>query len=222
MTTVEPTFKSPSPPSLVNLLDALRDQLKKEINCAKVGVIQSFDAALQEVTVKVAQQQVTSIKPDGTRTLAEYPLLLRVPVLFPSGGGFTLTFPISEGDECLVVFNDRQIDNWLTSGPGLPPSIGRVHDLSDGIAIVGLRSNPRALGSVSTNSVQLRSDSGTTIIEVAGAGVVNIVAPGGVNMITPLLTVSGDVIAGGETISLVHHVHGGVQSGGANTGEPVV
>ncbi len=219
MTTVEPTFRSPSPPNLMNLLDALRDQLKKEINCAKVGVIQSFDADLQEVTVKVAQQQVTSLKPDGTRTLAEYPLLLRVPVLFPAGGGFTLTFPIAAGDECLVVFNDRQIDNWLTSGSGLPPSIGRVHDLSDGIAIVGMRSNPRALEDVSTDSVQLRSDDGGTLVEVAGGGVVRVVAPTKVRMETPLLEVTGDVVAG--TISLQHHVHDGVMPGGGDTGEPV-
>jgi hypothetical protein len=219
MTTVEPTFNNPSPPNLLKLLDSLREQVKKEINSARVGVIQSFDAAKQEVTVKIAQQQVTSIKPDGTRTLAEYPLLLRVPVVFPSGGGFTMTFPIDEGDECLVVFNDRQLDNWLTSGPGLPPSMGRVHDLSDGIAIVGLRSNPRALSSVSTNSVQLRSDSGSTLVEVAGGGVVRVVAPTKVRMETPLLEVTGDVVAG--TISLQHHIHDGVMPGGGNTGEPV-
>ncbi len=219
MTTVNPTPLNASPPSLMNLLDALRAQIGKEINCAKVGVIKSFDATLQEVSVQVAFQQVTSIQPDGTRTLAEYPLLLRVPVYFPSGGGFTLTFPIAVGDECLVVFNDRQIDNWVVNGAGLPPSIGRLHDISDGIAFVGLRSNPRALDSVSTTTTQLRSDNGTTLVEVAGGGVVRVVAPTKVRIETPLLEVTGDVVAG--TISLQEHVHSGVITGGNNTGVAV-
>lgn len=218
---IEPTLEQPSKPTIPSLLAALQTQIFRDMNCVKIGVVQSFDAAKQEVTVKIAMQQVTSQKPDGTKMLAEYPLLLRVPVFFPSGGGFTLTFPIGEGDECIVLFNDRQIDNWLTQGGILPPTSNRTHDISDGIALVGIRSNPRALSSVSTNSVQLRSDDGGTVFELGG-GVVNITAPGGVNINTPTLTVSGDVIAGSQTISLVHHLHSGVQSGGSNTGEPVV
>lgn len=215
-----PTPKSPALPDLSVLLDAIRSQIKKEINCAKIGIIQSFDAEKQEVAVKIAFQQVTSIKPDNTKTLAEYPLLLRVPVFFPSGGGYTLTFPIAAGDECLVVFNDRQIDNWLVNGAGSPPSMGRIHDISDGIAFVGIRSNPRALASVSTNAVELRADDNSSKISMGG-GQLNIVAPNGVNITTPQVTVSGDVVAGGETISLVHHVHPNVQSGPSNTGEPI-
>ncbi len=164
---VNPTYQDPSEQSLYTLMQSLKREILKDCNCAKVGVIQSFDAAKQEVTVQVAFTQVTSIAPDGTQTLAAYPLLLNVPVLFPGGGGITLTFPVAQGDECLVVFNDRQIDNWLVSGPGLPPTVGRVHDLSDGIAIVGLRNNTRALTGVSTTSAQLRSDDGQTYIDFA-------------------------------------------------------
>lgn len=218
---INPTFLKPMPPGDQDLLDAVKQEVAKTMNCVKVGIIQSFDAEKQEVTVKIAFQQVTSIQADGTRTLAEYPLLARVPVQFPAGGGFTLTFPVAPGDECIVLFNDRQLDNWLTSGGDLPPSMGRMHDISDGIAIVGLRNNSRALSGVSTDSAQLRSDDGGTVIEMAGGGVVNMIAPGGINMTTPQLTVSGDVVAAAGTISLVHHVHSGVQSGGSNTGEPV-
>lgn len=223
MTDIKPTPKKPSPPSQTDLLDATIRQVKKELNCVKIGVIQSFDADKQEVTVKIAQTQVTSIDKDGTRTLADYPLLMRCPVFFPSGGGLTLTFPIAAGDECIVLFNDRQLDNWLTSGAGLPPTIGRLHDISDGIALVGLRSNPRALNDVSTTDVELRNDEGTVKFSFGAGGAVNIIAPGGVNIVAPQVTVTGDVIAGSmsETISLLDHIHSGVVPGGGNTGEPV-
>lgn len=175
MTQTTPNLKKPTLPSLTNLLDMIKREVMKEINCVKVGVIQSFNATTQEAMVEVAFTQVTSTSPEGVKTFASYPLLLNVPVQYPSGGGFTLTFPIAAGDECIVLFNDRQLDNWLTSGPGLPPSIGRVHDLSDGIAIVGVRNNTRALGGVSTSSTQLRSDNGATYIDLA-AGKIQLVA----------------------------------------------
>ncbi len=238
MTNVNPTIQKPAPPGLTDLLDALKREIMKEINCAKIGTIKAFDAGNQTVTVQIAMQQVTSIAPDGVKTLADYPLLLEVPVFFPAGGGYTLTFPIAQGDECLVVFNDRQLDNWFTSGAGLPPTIGRVHDLSDGIAYVGLRNSTRSLGGVSTSAAQLRSDDGLTYVEIDASGkIVTIRAEEKVILDTKVLqvngiinvinenseingcNVSGDIIA--DTISLVHHVHSGVQTGGSNTGEPV-
>lgn len=170
-----PTYKKPIPPNLQTLLAALKREIKKEINCAKVGVIQSFDAATQTAVIEIAQLQVTSISADGTQTLSPYPLLANVPVYFPAGGGFTMTFPIAAGDECLVVFNDRQIDNWLANGAGLAPTIGRIHDLSDGFAYVGVRSAPRALADVSTTAAQLRSDDGDTLVEVS-SGKIQLIA----------------------------------------------
>lgn len=148
------------------LLDAVKLEIMKTINCAKVGVIQEFNPDNQTATVQIAFTQVTSISTQNVRTVADYPLLLNVPVQFPAGGGCTLTFPVQPGDECLVVFNDRQIDNWLEAGAGQPPNIGRVHDLSDGLAILGFRSNPRALASFSTTTTQLRTDTGTTFVEI--------------------------------------------------------
>lgn len=54
-------------------------------------------------------------------------------------------------------------------------------------------------------------DRATSTMTIVCTGPINIIAAGNVN-------VSGDVIADG--ISLVNHIHGGVQSGGSNTGKP--
>ena len=184
---VQPTLQQKVPPSLQSLLDDHKREVMKAINCARIGVIQSFDATKQTVTVQIAQQQVTSISPQGVRTIQEYPLLLVVPVVFPAGGGFTLTFPVAQGDECVVVFNDRELDNWLSTGAGSTPTTGRLHDLSDGLAIVGIRSNPRALVGVSTSAVQLRSD---TYTGVAGAGELIEVSAGKVKLIADEIVVA--------------------------------
>ena len=48
--------------------------------------------------------------------------------------------PITAGDTCLVLFNDRDIDNWFQSGQVGPVATSRLHSMSDGIALVGIRS----------------------------------------------------------------------------------
>jgi hypothetical protein len=215
------TLKQIPAPDLTAVLEETKDDLKYRLNAVQVGIIQDFNAADQTATVRIAIKQVENITPDGTRIYAEFPLLKKVPVWVYGGGGFCLTFPIAAGDECLVMFNDRQIDNWWLNGGVQPPVMSRAHDISDAIAVVGLRSLPRALSGYSTSTTQLRSDNGNTLVEVAGGGVIRMVAPTKIRMETPLLEVTGDVIAGDDSISLVTHVHDGVQSGGSNTGEPV-
>lgn len=214
---VNPTLKNPALPSSTDLLDSLKREVMKELNAVRIGVIQAFDAGgagdTANVTVQLAQQQVISTAPDGTRTIQEYPLLLKVPVYFPCGGGFTLTFPIAKGDECIVLFNDRELDNWLLTGAGQAPTTGRVHDFSDAMALVGMRSNPRALLGISTTSTQLRSDDGGTFVEIAAGGVVNIVAPTAINLTahtinlnastevnidTPLTNITGVIVGENE------------------------
>lgn len=206
-------------PDLSEVLDQSKAALRSTLNAINIGIIESFDAVTQTASIRLAIKQIQSTAPDGTRFLIEHPVLLQCPVIFPSGGGYTLTFPISAGDECIVLFNDREIDNWFLNGGVQAPTSKRSHDLSDAIAFVGLRSTPRLLDNVSTSTVQLRNDSGSNFVEVAGGGVIRFVCPTKVRMETPLLEVTGDVVANG--ISLEHHVHSGVQSGGSNTGEPV-
>jgi hypothetical protein len=102
------------------------------------------------------------------------PVLLDCPVVFPSGGGFSLTLPIAVGDEGLVVFASRCIDSWWALGGNQIPFELRMHDLSDGFYIPGVFSQPRTLENVSTTSVQLRDESGNTYVEIAPDGVARI------------------------------------------------
>jgi hypothetical protein len=241
------TLKQIPAPDLTAVLEEAKDDLKYRLNAVQVGIIQDFNASEQTATVRMAIKQVQDVTPDGTKIYVEFPLLKKVPVWVYGAGGFSLTFPVAAGDECLVLFNDRQIDNWWLNGGVQPPVMSRAHDISDAIAVVGLRSLPRSLGGYSTSTTQLRSDDGTTYVEVAGGGIVNVVAPTQINLDTPIvhitgivnidnenaetsacniegdIRVNGDVVgdSSGAEISLNHHVHDGVQTGGGNTGEPV-
>lgn len=238
-----PTNKRPVPPDQTVLLQQISYQLKLELNCAKVGIISSYNATTNTATIQLLQNQISSTTPLDVDTIAPYPILKNVPIYFPGGGGYTLTFPIAAGDECVVLFNDIELDNWQVNGGTTTPQSGRVHDLSDGIAFVGIRNQTRNLTDISTTTTQLRSDDGETFIEVNGSGeIITIAAPTQINLNSPIVTVqgiinvvnenslpdpciingtiiaTGDIQANNGAISLIGHVHTEVQTGSDNTG----
>lgn len=195
------------------------------------GEIVSFDpVAVTAVVQPTIQAQVTD--KSGNRTMVNLPVLPDVPVHFPGGGGCRLTFPIQAGDECLVIFASRSIDAWWQSGGVQPPIESRMHDLSDGFAIVGPMSQANKISNISTSTTQLRSNDGSTYVELDPNGqILNFVAPGGVSFNTPTAhftgnvtsdkTITGttDVVGGGK--SLKSHVHSGISTGSSNSGPPV-
>jgi hypothetical protein len=156
---------------------------------------------------------------DGTYKPLQMPVLLDCPILWQGGGGVTLTFPIKQGDECLIIVASRCIDGWYEAGPDNgptdPPEF-RMHNLSDGFALVGVKSLPKSwtVDSVAT----LRSDDNSTYVQLDPTGqAVKITAPGGVNINGVTIDSSGnvnspatitattDVIGGGK--SLKSHTH---------------
>ena len=70
------------------------------------------------------------------------PVFTKVPPVFMQGGGSYTAHPIAVGDYCLLVFTERCFDRWYEGQDNRRPAEFRVHDYSDGLAIVGV--NPRA------------------------------------------------------------------------------
>jgi Phage protein Gp138 N-terminal domain/GpV Apex motif len=145
------------------------------------GIVQSYSA--QEMTVKVQPAIKIMVRPQsGNPQPQQMPQLIHVPVLFMISGGFALTFPISQGDECLIFFADRCIDGWWQNGGVQTAPELRVQDIGDGFAFMGPKSQPNVLSGLSTTTAQLRTLDGSAYIELTSNGKVNIVAPGGVKI----------------------------------------
>lgn len=178
------------------------DASLKNLHTCLPGIIHSFNPATQTAEVQPAIKRVFSEK--GAVNL---PLCVDVPVCFPGGGDFYLTFPIKPGDECILVFSERCIDGWAIDGAISEPEDYRQHDLSDAMAFVGVNSVARALASLNTASAELRNRAGTVKFTFGNSGIV----------ITGNLTINGQVTANGHRIDETHK-HSGVTAGGAQTG----
>lgn len=186
------------------------------IHTAMPGIVLDFDPAARTVSVQPAIRGRIA-RPNGSVASVPLPVLVDVPVYFPRGGGYSMTFPVRPGDECLVIFAERCIDGWWQSGGVQEPAEYRLHDIADGFALIGPYSQAAPLaGGVSMAGPEIRTDSGEARVRLEGNEVV-IVAPDGISIDTPAVTVTGDVIASG--ISLVNHVHVGCQGG--TTGAPI-
>lgn len=140
------------------------------LKCHHIGTIVSFNAILQTAKVNVNYPRTviqTNEKTGGQDRISRaYPPLSDVPVVFLGGGNGSLTFPVTPGDECLILFNDRAIDTWLSGGGYASLPSNRLHSFSDAIALVGIRSYPNKLPSVDPLRVVLQK--GATRVSVKG------------------------------------------------------
>lgn len=201
--------------SLDDVLASERQTINEQIRVALPGIVQAFDPETVTATIQPSIRYMQRDN-DGNTTTHDYPLLLDVPVMFQRGGGCTLTFPVRSGDECLVIFADRCIDFWWQNGGIQQPVDPRMHDLSDAFAIVGPQSQAKKISGISTNAAQLRSDDGSTYFELNPATQkIKIVAPGGLEVITPLADFSEKVTVHG-LLSWLGGMVGSVVSGVAS------
>jgi hypothetical protein len=151
------------PTDLDDLLLELKTEIFSQLNCVQIGKIQSVNLSEQTAEIEIQfKRQVTDDK------IVDYPLLVDCPIFVMQGGGSFIEFPIQPGDFCLVLFNDRNIDQWWAKGAKAAPVGQRKHSLSDGFALVGINPKTSALN-LSGDKIIIKSDNYPIRLE-AGAG----------------------------------------------------
>lgn len=67
------------------------------------------------------------------------PILTNTLVAMPSGGDYSVRYPIAVGDVGYCIFCDRSLDAWASgTGAQVDPQDSRSHDLTDGVFYPGL------------------------------------------------------------------------------------
>lgn len=151
------------------------------------GIVTDVNLAKMTCSVQPAIQG-TIFDESGKTQNVNLPVLVDVPICFPSGGGFIITMPIKADDEVLVVFSSRCLDAWWQSGGIQRPMEARMHDLSDGFAIPGPRSVPKVAPAINTSDLQIRNNAGTVYLSIGADGKI-----GFKNATTDLKTVLTDL-----------------------------
>lgn len=216
--------------------------LQAKLWTALPGIVVSADLDKQTCVVQPSIRGVL-LDEQNNATSVQLPLLADVPICFPRAGGFALTVPLSAGDEVLVVFSSRAIDSWWQSGGVGEPVEARMHDLSDGFAILAPTSQPKKLPAVQSDGIELRTEDRTTYIKLTEDTIYikgNIIHEGNTNQTGNLQQVGNVSLGGGAGTATINanlattgtitnngkdigstHMHSGVTAGAANTGAPV-
>lgn len=137
-------------PTLASVLKLHKEDIMYSINCHQIGEIVSFNPSTQTAEVQIKMLRMMNGE------LKQYPVLIDCPCIVLSGGSGRLTMPISAGDSCLVLFNDRDIDNWYSGGQSVAPRTERKHNFADAIALVGIRNRQNQITDYLNDGVELK------------------------------------------------------------------
>ena len=121
----------------LRLTDIIADAIGEALSNLHTATIAKV-TAVQEKTISV-QPVINRVVDGKSITLPQF---TKVPPLFMQGGGSYTAHPIAVGDYCLLVLTERCFDRWYSGSDFQDPAEFRMHDYSDGIAIVGI--NPIA------------------------------------------------------------------------------
>lgn len=152
---------------IVDLLSKLKQNIPQELKVCMPAKIESYDFKTQKASVKITMQELYE---DGS-TL-DYPVISGVPVVFMAAGGASINLPVLKGDNCFVIFFDRDMSNWLLGGIGQKPNSTRMHHISDAVAIMGLL--PFTETSKAENNTDLLINYSGSKITIKPDGILNI------------------------------------------------
>lgn len=119
---------------------AILNNLAK-LNCMKIGIIQEFNREEMTVLVQIADKKNIGVNQEGNNVYRDYaPVYAKVCFCNPF-----ITYDIQQGEECLLFFADNEIESWFINGDINTQNHTRMHDITDAVAICGIRSLPRMI-----------------------------------------------------------------------------
>lgn len=141
--------------------------LRGVLDTVTVGIVESYDASKQIVTVQPALKRLRENETEAQPRA----VLADVRVVFMGSGDYWLTFPISKGDPILLLTPSRSLDVWLNKGGIVDPGSNRIFDLSDAIALPGMLDDNQTIPNLKNDGLYLRRKDESTYLKLHGGGV---------------------------------------------------
>lgn len=143
-------------------LDAHFHAKMKNLNIALPAIIQSYDPTSKRAKVLPAIDTLFATGKSQAK-----PPLANVPVLMPSGGGFTATFPLRKGDAVMLLVSQRGIAEFKKAYKRVLPTRTSFFSLVDAVAIPGF--GGRNITPAKPGTATLQTESGTDFVSI-GSG----------------------------------------------------
>lgn len=134
-------------------------EMMKDVATLIPGHVIAFDPVTQ-----LAQIQIGVVRKDVNGKLFTPPPLIEVPVQFMGGATHFTEFEINPNDEGVILFSQRCIDGWKTTGGVGNNPILRFHDINDAMFVTGFRSQPKVITSFANDGFRVRNQDGSRYV----------------------------------------------------------
>lgn len=193
-------------PELADVLRDVLDSWKNGIHTAGPGAVTAYDLATQTASVQPQIKQPLRQRAGG-HVLEQLPLLTSVPVMHFRSGSAWVHLPIALGDFVLLVYCERDINEWRRLGSVVDAADLRTHGLFGAVAIPGLFPRAQALAGLDGTSLEFGIGAMSMRLKATGLEV---------GTATKALALAEKVDAIANTLNT--HVHGGVTTGAGSSG----
>lgn len=117
-------------PTLEKAINDLIDNKLANAHTCLPGIVKTYDPSTKRANIQPALKRKYI---DGN--LVSLPIIPNVPVGFMQTQTSIISVPVKPGDDVLIIFSERSIDNWKTQGGEAIPDDVRKFNLSDAFAI---------------------------------------------------------------------------------------
>lgn len=131
------------------------------------------------------QPLINKVYRDGSKN--ELPVIHGIPVIMPSTMKSSITMPVSQGDNVLLLFSQKDLEIFKNgSGDPHDPATFRTFNINDCVALIGLTTTPKSFLNANNHKIPFNNNSlilshnlGTekeSYIEISQGGEINIEA----------------------------------------------
>lgn len=167
-------------------------ELTEEIEKAAQSVVDDLHTLLPAKIKRFDPESCTAdVVPYGRYLTAddeevEYPMVANAPVMFPwnAAANAGMLIPVKEGDDCMVLFSEIELDEWLSGAQSDAPM---RFDQSSAVVIPGLLKQGNTL-------IQQASENDSVIVS---AGSTKMTVSDDMVQIDGSVYINGDLISGG-------------------------
>ena len=174
------------------------EQFSKTFHTAIPGIVENYSSDVRRAQIRPALKLLLS---DGTSL--SRPPIVDVPVLWPSGGGMNIIFPLEQGDAVMLIFSERGIGQFKGMFSETLPDVVGLFSETDAVAVPGF--GALGISPVDSGAACWQDNGGRNYIalrpgqvEIETTGDVNIKGARGVEIKSPLVTIRGSVAIYGD------------------------
>ena len=144
------------------LSDAVNSRLA-EVHTAMPGRVESYDKATQRADIKPLLKRAQRDVDGNEMTVESLPVIAGVPVMFPRAGDYFISLPLAKGNTGLLIFSERNIDQWIAKGGEVDPRDLRLFPLDGAAFYPGLWADGAKLSDADGSNIVVGKTGGTQI-----------------------------------------------------------